>query len=80
MTAFDVSQIQFPLELRKWSAGDRISPVGLKGSKKVSDLLTDLKTVYSRKETRISAGDGRPNLVGCWLQNGREIRGTRKLE
>ncbi len=49
VAVFDAGQIQFPLELRKWHAGDRIFPVGLKGSKKVSDLLTDLKLSIPEK-------------------------------
>lgn len=39
----DVDTLKFPLILRKWNAGDRFRPIGLKGSKKVSDFLTDQK-------------------------------------
>ncbi|MFI5204958.1 MAG: tRNA lysidine(34) synthetase TilS, partial [Flavobacteriales bacterium] len=39
----DLSQVEFPLELRPWKPGDFFIPFGMKGKKKVSDLLTDLK-------------------------------------
>ena len=37
------------LMLRKWKEGDRIHPLGLEGSKKVSDILTDAKTPLNKK-------------------------------
>ena len=38
------------LELRMWQPGDRMKPLGLKGFKKVSDLLIDKKIDRFRKE------------------------------
>ncbi|HOU99222.1 MAG TPA: tRNA lysidine(34) synthetase TilS [Bacteroidales bacterium] len=46
----DASKINFPLTLRKWKAGDRFYPLGMKQSKKVSDFLTDLKMNRYEKE------------------------------
>ena len=40
---FDFDKLQFPLKLRKWKDGDRLKPFGMKGKKKVSDLLIDAK-------------------------------------
>jgi len=40
---FDFDKIDEPLVIRSIRPGDRFSPLGLKGSKKVSDLLTDNK-------------------------------------
>ena len=40
---FDYSNLFFPLKLRKWKSGDRIKPLGMKGNKKVSDILIDQK-------------------------------------
>lgn len=39
----DLDKIRFPLKLRPWRAGDRLVPLGMKGHKKVSDILTDKK-------------------------------------
>ena len=47
---FDFDTLHFPLTLRKWEKGDRIKPFGMKGSKKVSDLLIDAKIPLHKKE------------------------------
>lgn len=39
----DADKLQFPLTLRLWQKGDRIIPFGMRGTKLISDLLTDLK-------------------------------------
>lgn len=39
----DFDKLQFPLVLRKIKKGDRIQPLGMKGQKKVSDLLIQHK-------------------------------------
>ena len=41
---FDFDKLSFPLKIRTWEQGDRFKPLGLKGSKLVSDLLVDTKT------------------------------------
>jgi tRNA(Ile)-lysidine synthase len=41
--AFDLDLLQFPLTLRRWRAGDRFQPLGMKGEKKLSDHFVDLK-------------------------------------
>lgn len=43
MVFFDESKINFPLTIRKWGKGDRFRPLGMNGSKKVSDYLIDKK-------------------------------------
>jgi tRNA(Ile)-lysidine synthase len=40
---FDLTKINGEIKLRKWMLGDRISPIGLKGSKLISDVLNDAK-------------------------------------
>jgi tRNA(Ile)-lysidine synthase len=40
---FDFDDLHFPLLVRRWKAGDRFYPLGMKGSKLVSDILTDIK-------------------------------------
>lgn len=52
--------LRFPLEVRPWTAGDRMRPNGLGGSKLVSDILTDAKVRHPEREgvhVLISAGE-----------------------
>jgi tRNA(Ile)-lysidine synthase len=54
-------QLEFPLLVRSWKAGDRFIPLGLQQSKLISDYLTNLKIAYpEKKKVRV-------------LLNGREI-------
>jgi tRNA(Ile)-lysidine synthase len=46
----DAASLQFPLIWRIWEPGDRMIPLGMKGSKKVSDILTDRKISRFAKE------------------------------
>lgn len=41
--SFDLDKISFPLTWRSWQSGDRFHPLGMKGSKKLSDFLVDEK-------------------------------------
>lgn len=44
--------LTFPLIIRKWKDGDKFRPLGLKGTKKVSDFLTDCKiSTLKRKKS-----------------------------
>ncbi len=47
----DSDLIKFPIEVRTWKAGDRFQPLGMKGSKKISDFLTDLKIPLNEKDS-----------------------------
>ena len=46
----DYDKLSFPLQLRRWQAGDRFHPIGMKGSRLLSDFLKDLKLLTSQKE------------------------------
>ena len=46
----DFDQLTFPLQLRKWQVGDRFHPLGMKGSRLLSDFLKDLKLTQRQKE------------------------------
>ena len=46
----DRGKVDFPLYMRFWEPGDVIMPIGMTGSKKVSDLLTNLKLDRFEKE------------------------------
>lgn len=46
----DKDKLNFPLILRKWQHGDRFRPIGLKGSKLLSDYFIDKKFSRFEKE------------------------------
>ena len=46
----DYDKLLFPLQLRKWQAGDRFHPLGMKGSKLLSDFFVDQKMGTHQKE------------------------------
>jgi tRNA(Ile)-lysidine synthase len=55
----DLSRLTFPLVLRTWDPGDRMRPIGLGGSKLVSDILTDAKVPNSvRHKARVLVSNG----------------------
>jgi tRNA(Ile)-lysidine synthase len=47
--SFDFDKLTFPLILRPWQQGDKIKPLGMKGHKKVSDILIDKKISLHEK-------------------------------
>ena len=56
----DAEKIQFPLTLRHWRHGDRFHPLGMKGSKLLSDFFVDQKFTESQKQNvlLLVSGDG----------------------
>ncbi len=40
----------FPLVIRKWREGDFFTPLGMKGKKKISDFLRDIKISPLKKK------------------------------
>jgi tRNA(Ile)-lysidine synthase len=46
----DFGSLQKPFILRKWREGDRIQPLGMKGKKKISDILIDGKIPLAEKQ------------------------------
>ena len=46
----DRDRLEFPLLLRQWQPGDRMRPIGLGGSKLISDILTDAKVPSATRE------------------------------
>ena len=55
--SFDADKVSFPLILRTVKEGDRFYPFGMKGSKLVSDLLTDMKTNILEKQRQLVLAD-----------------------
>lgn len=50
IACFDANKLKFPLLIRKWKEGDQFRPIGMKGTKKVSDYFIDKKFSLSDKE------------------------------
>lgn len=46
----DFKKLKFPLTIRKWQTGDKIKPLGMKGTKKISDILIDKKLSKIQKK------------------------------
>jgi tRNA(Ile)-lysidine synthetase-like protein len=46
----DSAFIKGDLHLREWKIGDRIQPVGMKGSKLISDIISDAKVTFLEKK------------------------------
>lgn len=61
---FDAEKIKNKLVLRNWKSGDKFVPLGMKYSKKVSDILTDAKIPSIFKKQILVLCDG-PEIV--WL-------------
>ena len=70
--ALDADRLVFPLELRPWRPGDRMRPIGLNGSKLISDILTDAKVpAHTRHAVHVLTSGGAPVwLVGHRLAEG----------
>ncbi|MBQ9586686.1 MAG: tRNA lysidine(34) synthetase TilS [Bacteroidales bacterium] len=60
---FDMDKVLFPLTLRHWRAGDRFRPFGMRGSRLVSDLFSDLKLSLADKEQAWLLCDAKGNIL-----------------
>ncbi len=49
-TLMDADKVSFPLKLRSRKPGDRFMPLGLKGTKKLQDLLIDRKVPCAERD------------------------------
>ena len=61
----DAAAVAFPLELRHVRQGDRFRPLGMKGTRLVSDFLTDLHFSVIDKRRQLVLCDAQGNIV--WL-------------
>lgn len=61
----DNSKLKKPLKMRPIQRGDRFRPLGMKGSKLVSDYLTDRKKTLPEKQRQLAVVDRNNNIV--WL-------------
>jgi tRNA(Ile)-lysidine synthase len=64
---FDAACLQWPLTLRPWQPADSMQPLGMKGQKNISDILTDSHwPAHIRKQTLVLlSGDEIIWLPGC---------------
>lgn len=51
--AFDADKLGFPLKVRGYRAGDKMKPFGISGSKKLSDIFTDLHWSMLQKDRAV---------------------------
>lgn len=49
----DADLLKFPLKIRNWQEGDRFQPLGMSGTKKVSDYLIDIKMPLPEKSKQL---------------------------
>ena len=61
----DADKVQFPLTIRPVQPGDRFHPFGMKGSRLVSDYLTDRKCSILQKQRQLVVTDAKGLVV--WL-------------
>ena len=61
----DADKVQFPLAVRSVEIGDRFVPFGMKGSKLVSDFMTDIKLSSLHKRCQLVVVDATGVIV--WL-------------
>lgn len=61
----DAAKVSFPLTYRLAQEGDRFTPFGMKGSKLVSDYLTDRKRDYLQKASQHVMTDSKGEII--WL-------------
>lgn len=50
IACLDNARLKYPLNLRRWAKGDSMRPLGMKGSKKLSDIFIDKKIPLNEKE------------------------------
>ena len=65
VATLDSEKIKFPLKLRSVKAGDRFRPYGMRGSKLVSDYLTDRKKSLLEKSRQLVVTDSDGSIL--WL-------------
>ena len=61
----DFDKIKFPLEVRNYKTGEKFVPLGMKGSKKVSNYLSDKKVSLIQKMNQLVIVDSDQNII--WL-------------
>jgi tRNA(Ile)-lysidine synthase len=61
---FDSEKIKGQLKIRFWQKGDRMKPIGIKGSKLVSDIITNAKIPNSERRNQLVICDDE-KILAC---------------
>lgn len=72
----DVDCMKFPLILRRWDAGDKIQPLGMSGTQKVSDHLTNRKVSAVNKEKSLVLSHTDGTIYAIIFQKKQILSGT----
>ncbi|MEL6616920.1 MAG: tRNA lysidine(34) synthetase TilS, partial [Bacteroidota bacterium] len=74
----DAAALAGPLALRPWREGDRIRPLGMDGSRLVSDVLTDARIPPSTRRQRLVLASGATVVwvVGLRLAESARVRAS----
>ena len=65
VATLDADKVLFPLTVRPVKTGDRFHPFGMKGTRLVSDFLTDSKLSLIEKRRQLVVSDAHGAIV--WL-------------
>ena len=65
VATLDINKVKFPLTLRPIRQGDRFTPFGMKGTKLVSDYLTDIKCSVIHRQPQMVVEDATGMII--WL-------------
>jgi tRNA(Ile)-lysidine synthase len=65
VACLDADRVSFPLTIRRITEGDRMTPLGMKGTRLVSDMLTDAKMPMTAKKRQLAVCDSKGLIV--WL-------------
>ena len=63
LATLDASKVLFPLTVRRVEEGDRMVPFGMKGSKLLSDMMTNLKMTVFEKRRQLVVVDAQGLVV-----------------
>ena len=63
VATLDAARVHFPLTVRRVAEGDRMVPYGMKGSRLLSDLMTDAKMTLFEKRRQLLVADAQGVIV-----------------
>ncbi|MCS6794427.1 MAG: tRNA lysidine(34) synthetase TilS [Raineya sp.] len=66
---FDAQKLEFPLRVRVWREGDIFQPLGMRGKKKISDLLVDCKIPKNLKKRIFVVESGKEIIYVAGLRS-----------